>query len=74
MDCRATNAVMIRLSGDLELMAGGTAVMSLVVLGHEAVTFCAEDLVSAFLPLAAARGVDGVLHFRAAGAEVGLRA
>lgn len=48
MDCRPTNAVMLRLLGDLEAMAGGTAVMSLVVLGHEAVTFCAEDLVSAF--------------------------
>ena len=48
MDCRATNAVMIRLLGDLELMAGGAAEMSLVVLGHEAVFFCAEDLVSAF--------------------------
>ena len=48
MDCRAANAVVLRLLGDLGLVAGMTAMMSLVVLGYETVTFCAEDFVSAF--------------------------
>ena len=52
MDCRATNAVMLRLLGDLETMAGGTAILSLIVLDTEVAVFDAEDLVSAFYLLA----------------------
>ena len=51
MDCRATNAVIIRLVDDLNRMPGATALLSLVVLEHEAVLFDAEDLVAVFLNL-----------------------
>ena len=77
MDCRATNAVIIRLVDDLNRMPGATALLSLVVLEHEAVLFDAEDLVAAFyllqLPAAwmpyftFARPVDGSAIGREAG-------
>ena len=43
---------MLRLLGDLETMAGGTSILSLIVLDTEVAVFDAEDLVSAFYLLA----------------------
>ena len=48
MDCRATNAVLIKLLDDLNEMAGGTSLLLLVVLENEVVLYDAEDPVSAF--------------------------
>ena len=48
MNCRATNAVLVKLLDDLNEMAGATSLLRLVVLKNEVVLYDAEDLVSAF--------------------------
>ena len=48
MDCRATSAILVKMVDDITQMAGGTGLMSLIVLEHEVVLYCVEDLVSAF--------------------------
>ena len=48
MDCRATNAVLAVLRGDLRSMASATSLMNVVILPTEVAVFSAEDLVAAF--------------------------
>ena len=48
MDCRATNAFMMKLLSDLTSMPGGTALLNIVLLPGETALFSAEDLVAAF--------------------------
>jgi len=58
MDCRATNAVLAVLRGDLRSMASATSLMNVVILPTEVAVFSAEDLVAAFYLL----GLPEVWH------------